>query len=100
VHGFLEDGSKEGILVNLISGLAENGVTPFRIEAVVGELVEYDDVPEPRLMFNWTQKNLERQNRLRRLNVLHSTLEEVGATVGIQTSAITILKGDVERATK
>ena len=82
---FVEDGFKEGILIYLISTLLENGIPYSDIEAVISELVDYEDPPAPKLMFHWRLEDLERENKTRRIEVLRFTLNEASRVLHVSS---------------
>jgi hypothetical protein len=85
---FVEKGFKDRFIVYIVATLCANEVPSVRIEKVVNGLVDYSDLPEPRLFLVWRLGRRERENKDRRLKVLYSTLEKIADTIGLRSSSI------------
>jgi len=84
VEKFIDGGSKEGIIVYLTSTLIENQASPWQTEAVIKELINYQDLPPPKLALLSRFEQVEQENRVRRRNVLQKTLMEAGDALRIR----------------
>jgi hypothetical protein len=84
IEKFLVEGSKEGIIVYLTSTLIENHVSTRQTEEVIGRLVRYQDIPLPKLVFLSKLESRERENKMRRREVLQETLIEAGNVLNVK----------------
>jgi len=78
---FIEDGIKEGILVYITSVLLMNDVEREAIEKMVSRLVNYQDIPHPKIALHWRLKGVEAENKKRRKELLQKVLDEAQSEV-------------------
>jgi hypothetical protein len=74
VRKFVEEGSKEEVLVYLFSTLLENQASASETAGVTHGIIDYHDIPRSRLILFSRLENHERENKARRKKVLHQTL--------------------------
>jgi hypothetical protein len=77
VRGFVEEGSKAGLLVHLVSSASAAGVPPHHLADAIRELADYSDPPMPGLAPRWEVERIERENRERRRRLIERTAEEI-----------------------
>jgi hypothetical protein len=87
VKKFVDDGNKEGILIYLTSTLIENQASTPEIVAAISKLVEYWDLPLPKLAFLSKLENRERENKVRRKTVLQQTLMDTANALRLHVPA-------------
>lgn len=78
VKDFVENGSKGGILVYLISAASGAGALRDRILEAVDGLVSYENKPVPSIAFRWEAERLKRENRKARRDILEKTIRRLG----------------------
>jgi hypothetical protein len=87
---FVERGRKAGLLSNIVATLVKNGVPTGKIETIIQELADYKDGQLPMLTLKWELKNLEREEKRRRLRVLMSTLARAADELGLASLRQTV----------
>jgi hypothetical protein len=76
VRKFVEEGSKDEVLVFLVSTLLENQASASETLAAARGIIDYQDIPASRLALFSRLENCERENKARRKEVLRRTLME------------------------
>jgi hypothetical protein len=81
VDTFLKLGEKKGVLLFLFNFLFLKKVSPNYIDLVLGELINYQDPPNPRLIFSWDAQLFEEAKLQKRKLVLDEIIESLSPDV-------------------
>jgi hypothetical protein len=81
VDAFLKLGEKKGVLLFLFNFLFLKKVSPNYIDLVLGELINYQDPPNPRLIFSWDAQLFEESKLQKRKLVLDEIIESLSPDV-------------------
>jgi hypothetical protein len=81
VDAFLKLGEKKGVLLFLFNFLFSKKVSPNYIDLVLGELINYQDPPNPRLIFSWDAQLFEESKLQKRKIVLDEIIESLSPDV-------------------
>ena len=74
VRKFVEEGSKDDVLVYLVSTLLENRASASETLAAIRGIINYRDIPRSRLALFSKLESCERENKTRRKEALRQTL--------------------------
>ncbi len=74
---FLENGSKEKIIVYLIFRESRKEKSWTQIFYQIKELLEYEDLEPSPILSRWTKEKVKKKNKKRRKDVLEKTIEKI-----------------------
>jgi len=81
VREFIDRGVKDGIIARLVSVMVLNGMGDGNIRRVVSRLLEYSDIPYPRIRLDRWIRKIDEENRRRRRELLKTLLDEIGQEI-------------------
>jgi len=81
VKEFIDHGVKDGIIARLVSIMLLNGLNEESIRGVVKKVLEYQDIPYPRIRLAQWIKGIDEENKRRRRDLLKAILAEVGQEI-------------------
>jgi hypothetical protein len=77
VEEFINCGVKDGIITHIVSVMLSNGVSEEKIRGIVRRLIEYQDIPYPKIRLSPWIKRVDEENKMRRKDVLQKMLLEI-----------------------
>jgi hypothetical protein len=77
VDDFVEKGNKERLVVNLTLFLDENHISDGEVSEILGPLINYEDKEKPDLSRYGRAQQVEKENKLNRMEVLQGTISRI-----------------------
>jgi hypothetical protein len=77
IEDFINEGEKDGILTYIISVLLTNGVKEENIRRIVRKLLDFQDIPYPKICFRSWLNEIEKENIKRRKDLLNEILGDI-----------------------
>jgi len=77
VGEFVDYGIKDGIITYLVSVMLSNGVSEDNVRGIVRRLIEYEDIPYPKICLKPWINGIDEENKRRRRDLLQEILSEI-----------------------
>lgn len=77
IRDFIEHGRKDGIIAYIASIMLTNGVSIEAIREVIADIVEFRDMPYPKICLRPWIKGIDEENRRRRIKLLEEVTNKV-----------------------
>jgi hypothetical protein len=77
IREFIDCGVKDGVITRLVAIMLLNGLSEESIRKIVRKILEYQDLPYPRIRLTQWVKGIDEENKRRRKNLLKMLLDEI-----------------------